>query len=235
MEKRFISLMVLSGSLVVSSFSFVLADVPKTSTPPLIVAPDQLPPSETPPQPTGLANLKVLADTLECIQEKNICIATGNASAVKLDSPERQTINADKLTVHFEKEKGSKKKKEEEKEKGMGSTKITLVEADGNVFMVKGPTIIQGERGTYDAKTEFAHVYDNVKITSEENQINGDHGEVDMTTGHYKVDTKEHQQVQALLFTKNKSKKEEKSTPPAANAAEKELPKDESPKTGGAE
>lgn len=178
----------------------------------IVSVPSQLPPTATPPQPTGLANLKILSDKLECSQEKKICIATGNASAVKLDVPDRQTINADKLIAHFDKEDS----KEGEKEEKKGQTKLTHIEAEGNVFMVTGQTIIQGARGTYDNKTEIAHVYENVKITNEENQINGDHGEVDFKTGEYKVDQHAPQQVQALLFTKGK-KKLESSKPKSSN------------------
>lgn len=199
--------------LCISFASSVFAAAPSAPgpvDPPLIVAPAKLPPSAVPPQPTGLANLKILADKMECFQEDEICVASGNASAVKLDSEDRQTVNADKLIAHFEKEKEKEKKEEDGKEKGSGSTKISLIEAEGNVFMVKGPTIIQGDKGTYDTKTEIAHVYGDVRITSDENQINGDHGEVNMKTGHYKIDNKEKQQVQALLYTKDKDKKDKK-------------------------
>jgi lipopolysaccharide export system protein LptA len=139
-------------------------------------------------------NIKILADEMECDQQTGKCIATGNAVAQKLNDPEGRTIAADKLITFFA------------KKDPQGPSKLTRIEAEGNVVITTGETIIRAPRGYYNAETEYAELFEDVRATNAgKNHLVGNHGDVYMNTGQYKV-TSANQQVQALIFTKDDNK-----------------------------
>lgn len=135
---------------------------------------------------------------MDCDQGKNTCVASGNASAEKLNDSKTQILKADKITAHFSKEGGS------------GSMKPDQLKADGNVRFKLDDIFVQGDRGDYDVGTEVIKVYSqedkdgkkgNVKITNGENQVSGKSGEVNMKTGKYSV-RGDGERVEALIYTK---------------------------------
>ncbi len=171
----------------------------------------------------GPTEVKILADHLECDQLKGVCTAQGNASAQKLNDPELKTIVADKLLAYFEKGEKDKEKekptqakeaeKKEEKEAslegdtGLGHMKLVRLEAHGDVVMTTRENVIQGDRAEYKVQEDLVEVFGkNVKITNNENQLNGNYCQANLKTGKYKM-IKEGGRVQALI---NQNKKQDK-------------------------
>jgi len=138
-------------------------------------------------------SIKILSEQMECDHEKKICVAKGNAVAEKLNEPKTKILKADEITAHFAKEGGT------------GPLEITHLEATGNVFFVIGDIIAQGKRGNYDVEQEIAEVFDDVKVTNDENQLDGSYGKVNMRTGRYFINSNKGR-VQALIFTKEAKK-----------------------------
>jgi lipopolysaccharide export system protein LptA len=128
---------------------------------------------------------------MDCDQSKNVCVAKGNAIAEKLNDSKVKILKADQITAHFAKEGGK------------GPLKVIRLEAEGNVFFIIGDIIIQGLRSNYSAATEIAEVFDNVKITNGNNQLEGGYAKVNMKTGHYSI-KRDGERVAALIFTKDK-------------------------------
>lgn len=151
--------------------------------------------SQAEPSESSSSDLKILADEMDCHSQENKCIATGNAIAEKLNDPEKRTLSADKLIAYFSK-----------KEPGTQS-KLIRIEAEGNVVVTTGETIIRGPRGTYQVEEEYAEIFDDVQVTNKQNHLHGDYGEVFMKTGQYKVKemgTNPGKQVVALIFSEKK-------------------------------
>ncbi|MBM3632172.1 MAG: hypothetical protein FJX03_00470 [Alphaproteobacteria bacterium] len=136
-------------------------------------------------------NIKIYAQQMDYDQSKSICIATGNAIAEKLNDSKVKILKADKITAHFTKKDAS------------GSLKVSLLEAEGKVIILSGPDlIIQGENAKYTPESEIAEIFQNVKITNGENQLDGSYGKFNMKTGHYSL-KEEGKRVQALILTKS--------------------------------
>lgn len=175
--------MKLGTALSIGSFIFItssFASSPKASP---------LPTSE------NQANIKILSDQMDCDQDHNVCVAKGHAIAEKLGDSKVKILKADQITAHFAKEGGT------------GPLKVTRLEAMGNVFFIIGDIIIQGKRGNYATENEIAEVFEDVKITNGENQLDGSYGKVNMKTGHYSL-KRNGERVQALIFTKDKIKED---------------------------
>ena len=140
---------------------------------------------------TKTNNIKILADQMECDDKQNKCIATGNAVAQKTNDPKNSTISAHVLIAYFSPKEPGK------------SSQLIRIEAEGDVVITTGNTIIRAPRGYYKVTEEYAELFEDVRVTnSGKNQLNGTHGDVFFDTGHYKV-TSEGKQVQALLFSKS--------------------------------
>lgn len=147
-------------------------------------------PTSVPTQPQQ-PNIKIYAQQLDYDQSKNLCIATGNAIAEKLNDSKVKILKADKITAHFTKKDAS------------GSLKVSLLEAQGKVIILSGPDlIIQGESAKYSPESEIAEIFQNVKITNGENQLDGSYGKFNMKTGHYSL-KEDGKRVQALIITKS--------------------------------
>lgn len=142
------------------------------------------------PSPSNQPNIKILSDQMDCNQSHNVCVAKGNAIAEKLDDSKVKILKGDQITSYFSKEGGT------------GPLKVSRLEAEGNVFFIIGDIIVQGKRGTYLAKEEIAEVFDEVKITNGNNQLDGNYAKVNMKTGHYSIKRGD-EPVQALIFTKD--------------------------------
>ena len=68
-----------------------------------------------------------------------------------------------------------------------------------------GDIIVQGKRGNYLDHSEVAEVFENVKITNGQNQLDGSYATVNIKTGHYSI-KRNGERVQALIFTKDMTK-----------------------------
>jgi lipopolysaccharide export system protein LptA len=64
-----------------------------------------------------------------------------------------------------------------------GKLAISKVEASGNVRIATKREFIRADRGTYDADKQFAVLTGGVKVTQDQNQLNGEYAEVDLKSG----------------------------------------------------
>lgn len=148
------------------------------------------------------SNVKIIADSLECDQIKNVCIALGNAFIEKLNDPDKKTIQADRIEMFFEKTDEKSVSKEQKKESAAGQ-KAKEFHADGNVIVTLKETIIRGNRAIYNPDTDIAEVFENVSVTSGKNEVLGNYGRADLKTGEYKV-LNSGGRVTALVFQGSK-------------------------------
>jgi lipopolysaccharide export system protein LptA len=112
-------------------------------------------------------------DSIEYYHAENKGIARGNAIA---RFPEKeQLVQADTLVAYF---KPSTEKSEEGREK----QNLERVEAEGNMLASGPKGVVTGDRGVYLEKTKMVEVFNNVKITQEENVIEGEYAKFNLET-----------------------------------------------------
>jgi lipopolysaccharide export system protein LptA len=105
-------------------------------------------------------------DSLEYFDGEKRAVAKGNARARHDD----QQIRADTLVAFFAQNKNDK-------------MQVDRVEAEGNV-RVRTPTeVAMGDKGVYFVEDERATLSGDVKITRDDNQLNGEYAEVNLATG----------------------------------------------------
>ncbi|HEY5598523.1 MAG TPA: LptA/OstA family protein [Kiloniellales bacterium] len=114
----------------------------------------------------GEKDLITARDSLEYWEKRQIAVARGDAMAVRED----KRIRADVLTAHFEPAANQ-------------DLQLTKVDAFGNVRVNTATEFARGDRGVYYVAREFATLSGSVKITREDNQLNGEYAEVDMASG----------------------------------------------------
>lgn len=75
--------------------------------------------------------------------------------------------------------------KETHKDGALGEKELALktVEGHGHVYLSRPPQSAEGERGTYDAATDVAHLYGNVRIVDGKSFAKGGSGTVDIKKG----------------------------------------------------
>ena len=119
-------------------------------------------------------------DSIEYDHAANKGTARGNAVA---RFPEKeQLVQADTLVAYF-------KPSSEESEEGDKKQTLERVEAEGNM-LASGPNgVVTGDRGVYLEKTKIVEVFDNVKITQEQNVIEGQYATFDLDNDVAKVYT----------------------------------------------
>lgn len=105
-------------------------------------------------------------DSLEYWEKKNLAVARGDAEARRED----KRIKADVLSAYFVPDKAN-------------NLTLNRIEAFGNVRVSTPTEFARGDHGIYFAERELATLTGGVKITREENQLNGEYAEVDMKTG----------------------------------------------------
>ncbi len=133
-------------------------------------------------------------DSLEYWELKNMAVARGDAMAVRED----KRIQADVLSAHFAPDSGDE-------------LVLTRIDAFGNVRIATATEFARGDRGVYYVDREFATLSGAVKITREENQMNGEYAEINMKTGVSRLlagapGTKTKTRVQGLIVPKRKPK-----------------------------
>ncbi|AIK96482.1 LptA/OstA family protein [Candidatus Odyssella acanthamoebae] len=146
--------------------------------------------------------IRIISDTMECDQQKNICIATGNAFAEHPHDPDKRTIRAEKFIALFEKMNQNAQLKKGETNK----SDLNKIEAHGHVVITDKDTVILCDTAIYDHPTQTIELFGNVKITNEQNQLNGTYGHADLKTKKYRV-TNKGSQVEGLFVNANKKAK----------------------------
>lgn len=64
-----------------------------------------------------------------------------------------------------------------------GDLALSKVEATGNVRIATPREFVRADRGTYDVEKQFAILTGGVKVTQDQNQLNGEYAEVDLKSG----------------------------------------------------
>jgi lipopolysaccharide export system protein LptA len=105
-------------------------------------------------------------DSLEYWEKEQLVVARGDAEVVQGD----KRVKADTLTGHLTKDTD-------------GSSKLSTVEADGNVRLASPTEFASANSAVYDLSTELAILTGAVKVTRGKSQLNGDRAEVNMKTG----------------------------------------------------
>jgi len=117
-------------------------------------------------------------DSLEYWENQRMAVARGKASAKRED----RRIEADVLTAHFE--PGTAGSSEATGDSGASENlELRKIEAFGNVRITTPLERALGNHGIYYADRELATLDGDVKITREENQLNGEYAEVNLKTG----------------------------------------------------
>jgi lipopolysaccharide export system protein LptA len=148
--------------------------------------------------------LRIVADSMECDQQKNQCIADGNAFAEQPENDNKRTIRAEKFVAHFVKSDAQKKTEKED-----SKNELSKLEAQGHVVITDKDNVIVCDRAIYDHPTETVELFDHVKITNDQNQLNGSYGHADLKTKKYRV-TNDGSQVEGLFVDTKDSKKNSK-------------------------
>ncbi len=118
-------------------------------------------------------DLIMARDSLEWYESKRMAVARGSAVVTRGD----RRVDADVLTAYVEDDPTKP-----------GQSRIRRVEAFGSV-RVSAPSqtaisqTARGERGVYDLKSDVATLAGAVKLTQGDSQLNGDYGEMNMTSG----------------------------------------------------
>ncbi len=105
-------------------------------------------------------------DSLEYWEAKQVAVARGNAIARHED----KEVRADLLVAYLKPDQNEQ-------------LEVRQVVATGNVRIRTPTDYAVGESGVYYVKEEVATLTGGVKITREENQMNGEYAEVNMKTG----------------------------------------------------
>jgi lipopolysaccharide export system protein LptA len=133
-------------------------------------------------------------DTLEYWQQDDMAVARGKAVAVSDD----KKIAGDILTAYFVKkaEKGTNTTKpaagrspaaSNAKAPPAKESDLDRMYAYGNVIVTTPQEVARGNRGVYSARTGIAVLTGSVKITRDQNQVNGDAAEMNLNTNVSKI------------------------------------------------
>lgn len=98
--------------------------------------------------------------------QKALAISAGRTTVKTND----KLLQANLIHVHFKRDPSNK-------------LLLSSLEAEGDVIISTPIEIGRGDRGRYQADTEVAELFENVKLTSEKFQLRGDHARFDMKAG----------------------------------------------------
>lgn len=149
--------------------------------------------------------IRIISDIMECDQQKNLCIASGNAFAEQQPNINKRTLRAEKFIAHFAK---SEKKDTKLSEGQTSGNELDKLEAHGSVVMTDDNNIILCDKAIYDHQTEIVELFENVKITNDQNQLNGTYGKADLKTKKYHVTNKGSQVEGLFVDTKHTQDKQ---------------------------
>lgn len=113
-------------------------------------------------------DLIMARDSLEWYESRRMAVARGDAVVTRGE----RRVDADVLTAFVEDDPVKP-----------GQSRIRRVEAFGSVRIATLAQTARGDRGVYDLKTDIATLAGVVKLTQGDSQLNGDYGEMNMTSG----------------------------------------------------
>ena len=116
--------------------------------------------------------IEISADSLDVQQDTGVAVFRGNVDAVQ----GKMNLRADRLTVHYR--SGTNE-----------PNAISLIEADGNVFLSSPTEMAQGDKGIYDVDADTIELIGSVVLTRGENVIRGNHLVLNLTTGKSKMES----------------------------------------------
>ncbi|NIA67952.1 hypothetical protein HBA54_05045 [Pelagibius litoralis] len=153
-------------------------------------------------------------DSLEYWEANQQAVARGDANAYHED----KHIRADVLIANFT-------------ENAQSEMEVKRIDAEGNVEIRTQREFVTGNEGVYYVDREIATLTGDVKITQEENQLNGEYAEVNLATGISNLKgaapgSQTQAPVTAIVVPRSKPKSE--SEEPAEQA-----PEEASPSAGG--
>lgn len=143
---------------------------------------------------TTATDVVTARDSLEWYDDKQVAVARGDAVAVRED----KRIRADVLTAHMTKNKtkpaetmppAKPANREAAAKPGAaagplgaseGDSRISRVDAQGNVVVANATDIARGDYGVYNADTGIVTLLGNVTITRGQNTIRGQYAVVDL-------------------------------------------------------
>ena len=108
-------------------------------------------------------------DSLEFWQEDELAVARGDAEARQGE----RSIRANVLSAFLVTGNGD----------GQGGESVKRIEAFENVRIATADEVATGDKGVYEAATQIATLFGDVKMTRGGNQLNGGYAEVNLETG----------------------------------------------------
>ncbi len=136
--------------------------------------------------------IEITSDTLEVYKDQQIAIFEGNVDAAQGEL----NLRSDRLIVHY---------RSDEK----GDSTISLIEAEGRVFLTSPTEMGQGDRGIYNVDTGMVELVGSVVLTRGQNVIRGNRMVLNLATGKSKMEsgvgaTGERKRVKALFVPDSK-------------------------------
>ncbi|NBC31403.1 MAG: hypothetical protein GVY13_01880 [Alphaproteobacteria bacterium] len=113
------------------------------------------------------ADTLTASEAMEYWPSRNLAVARGDAAVVRGNE---DRVTADVLTGEFAEDEN-------------GDLQLTIVSGFGNVLIDTETDIARGDEAVYNLVTNVATLSGDVRLTRGENQLNGDHAEVDLDTG----------------------------------------------------
>ena len=113
-------------------------------------------------------DLIMARDSLEWYETRRVAVARGKAVVTRGD----RRVDADVLTAFVEDDPTKP-----------GQSRVRRVEGFGDVRVSATTQTARGERGVYDLRSDIATLAGAVKLTQGDSQLNGDYGEMNMTSG----------------------------------------------------
>ncbi len=120
--------------------------------------------------------IEITSRELEVRQQEQIAIFTGNVVAQQGEL----LLRADRLVVRYT---------EDEEQAAAQGTKITRIDAEGNVFLSSPNETAHGRSGVYDVVNEVVTMIGNVIVTQGDNVIRGERMVLDLATGRSRMES----------------------------------------------
>lgn len=136
--------------------------------------------------------IEITSDTLEVQKDQQIAIFEGNVDAAQGEL----NLRSDRLIVHYRTNEN-------------GDSTISLIEAEGNVFLASPTEMGQSERGIYNVDTGMVELLGSVVLTRGQNVIRGNRLVLNLATGKSKMEsgvsaTGQRKRVKALFVPNSK-------------------------------
>jgi lipopolysaccharide export system protein LptA len=153
-------------------------------------------PSTSPPTPFhGLQQnnkepIRIESASLEVRDKERTATFIDNVKVVQGDT----TLECNRLIVYYDEEPSPAAAKGRQATKSMlpsegGQQQIRRLEAKGGVVVTQNDQVATGDNGVYEMKTNSIVLTGNVVVTRGQDVVKGHRLHVNMTTGHYRIDS----------------------------------------------